>query len=75
MSFEILRCHHAGSGEQTGKPAGEAEVHDEESHVGTEHGNPAGKPVRVVKSPLSSGGVCERHRYWPQTYRAAGIYF
>lgn len=43
MSFEVLRCRHAGSREQTGEPAGEAQVHHEEPPVGTQHGNPAGK--------------------------------
>lgn len=45
MTFELdtLYCHHARSGEQSGKPAEEAGVPDEESTVGTKLGNPTGE--------------------------------
>ncbi len=45
LDLDTLRCNHAGSGEQTGKPAEDAGVPDEEPTVGTKLGNPAGKFV------------------------------
>lgn len=56
LGLNSPNCCHVWSGEQTGKPAQKAGVHDEEPTVGTEPGNLAGEFV-PTECKLPSGGL------------------
>lgn len=57
MSFDLdtLCSHHAWSGEQTGKPAKEAGVPDEEPTVGIKLGNSAGEFCFYLQGLVATG--------------------